>query len=265
MIAAIVSLAVSLANLPAMAPGFAVSENDYPAFALRYHHEGVAQFDVAVDTTGVPHDCFVVVSSTFSELDARTCEIVLARMRFTPAHDTGGRAIASRFAGRLRWKIEQTAEDPFVDRTTVTTVTFKTDGSVADCKTEPAGSRRSELFFVCGDLPPGLNVLLGMPLTDLAAARFVYVLRPGADTVGHPEQLAGSLVRMAISASLTIAPDGRIASCTPVEAVMSNREISNPCSNFATGSIAFSAVPAGTERRGITGFYIYIQPRARSK
>lgn len=261
MIAAIALLAVSLANLPVMLPDFSVGEADYPTFALRYEHEGVVGFHVAVDAGGQPHDCLVTTSSTFAELDARTCEIVTARMRFTPAHDRRGRAVAASFNSRVRWKITPGEEEAFADGTTTTNLTFTPQGGVASCKVDVVGPRAKNGALRCDDLPGGLATLLGTPLIELAAARLVFALRTGIDTAAPPEGLPGGTLRMAVSVRIAIGEDGRIAGCVPIDQIMANRVTSDPCGTFPIGKPAYAAVPPGTERHAVYGFYISVQRR----
>lgn len=149
MIGAIVLLAVSLVYVPERLPGFSVTEDDYPSFARRYEHKGVVNFTVRVDAAGVPHDCVVTSSSTFTELDAKSCEIVEARMRFVPAKDTHGKAIAGTYSNRIRWQLDASEPTPFGDGTTTQTLTIAPDGTIMNCEIKTTGgdgqAARSEL------------------------------------------------------------------------------------------------------------------------
>ena len=78
---------------------------DYPREALRTGRRGTAIARVAVDANGRATECAAVVSSGHTALDARTCEVILARSRFQPALDRGGGAIAATVIVKVKWDI----------------------------------------------------------------------------------------------------------------------------------------------------------------
>src|SRR5262249_51938473 len=61
------------------------SMDDYPAAAVRNHHEGTTGFRLRVGTDGRVADCQVSQPSGSALLDAATCRILRARARYNPA------------------------------------------------------------------------------------------------------------------------------------------------------------------------------------
>jgi len=92
---------------PLTAPGGWVSDNDYPASALRRGEQGVTGFEVSVGPDGRVRDCKVTRSSGSSALDAATCAKVAERAQFAPATDDHGAVVAGRYANAIRWQIPQ--------------------------------------------------------------------------------------------------------------------------------------------------------------
>jgi protein TonB len=80
-----------------------VSDADYPDAALRNEEQGVTGFRLEVGPDGRVTSCSVTSSSGSSTLDSTTCRIMKSRARFTPAHDTSGRAVSDSQGGRIRW------------------------------------------------------------------------------------------------------------------------------------------------------------------
>ena len=79
--------------------------DDYPAKALRAHHEGTTYITVTVDKAGKPRDCVVTKSSGFDDLDEATCNVFLKGVRFTPATDDNGTPVDAPFSSQMNWRI----------------------------------------------------------------------------------------------------------------------------------------------------------------
>ncbi len=88
---------------PAGNPGAWFNDDDYPADAKRAGAQGRVQIEVSIDSTGKPVGCRIVQSSGSSSLDGRTCELAIARGRFTPELDARGAAIPSSYTLSTRW------------------------------------------------------------------------------------------------------------------------------------------------------------------
>ena len=96
------------ANMPAVGnPGLAFSQDNYPAEALRRGEEGRVVTMLLIDATGAVASCSVTKSSGSRLLDETTCRIARGRVRYEPARDAAGNAIASRTVLPVRWAISQ--------------------------------------------------------------------------------------------------------------------------------------------------------------
>lgn len=84
-------------------PGQFFGPDAYPPEALRAGEQGRSVVLVAVDANGVPSGCTIKVSSGSTSLDAKTCAIAQANLRFSPPRDSHGRAIASSYTLPVRW------------------------------------------------------------------------------------------------------------------------------------------------------------------
>ena len=83
-----------------------VSDDDYPASALRSEDEGTTGFRLTVGPDGRVTNCTVTSSSGSTALDTATCRILRSRARFTPARDnTGQPTTDTRQPAASRWRI----------------------------------------------------------------------------------------------------------------------------------------------------------------
>ena len=83
-----------------------VSNDDYPAAALRDEEQGTTVFRLTVGRDGRVTDCLVTSSSGSAALDNATCRIMRTRARFTPARDSNGQPTTDTVTNRLTWRIE---------------------------------------------------------------------------------------------------------------------------------------------------------------
>jgi periplasmic protein TonB len=84
----------------------AVSDEDYPAAALRAEEEGVTKVRVTIGLNGRVSACEVVTSSGFPRLDEKTCKIAQTRWRSKPAL-RDGTPIESTVVKAIRWQIRR--------------------------------------------------------------------------------------------------------------------------------------------------------------
>jgi TonB family protein len=80
-----------------------LSDDDYPAEAIRKGEQGTVGFRLAVSPEGLVTDCSVIASSGSAILDGQTCRLMSERARFTPARDVRGGAAADTVQARIRW------------------------------------------------------------------------------------------------------------------------------------------------------------------
>lgn len=100
---------------PIGSPGAWVMTDDYPVTAIRDGREGTTGFQLTVGADGLPTRCEIVASSGHADLDAKTCEVVMQRARFTPGHDAKGRAIGGTYTSRVRWQIPDGYSEALAD------------------------------------------------------------------------------------------------------------------------------------------------------
>lgn len=89
-----------------------LSDDDYPAEAIRNEEQGTAGFRLTVSADGKVTHCFITRSTGSLTLDETTCRIISERGRFTPARDAGGKAISGNFDGRIMWRLPEDAGPP---------------------------------------------------------------------------------------------------------------------------------------------------------
>lgn len=82
-----------------------VSNDDYPAAALRAEDEGTTRFRLTVAPDGRVSACTVTQSSGSRVLDAATCRIMQRRARFTPARDSDGNPTGDTVRSAIRWEL----------------------------------------------------------------------------------------------------------------------------------------------------------------
>jgi protein TonB len=82
-----------------------VTNDDYPAAALRADEQGTVAVELSVSPEGRVTGCRITASSGSAALDSTTCRVLASRGRFEPARDSRGRAIASTYQTHLRWAL----------------------------------------------------------------------------------------------------------------------------------------------------------------
>lgn len=93
-------------------PSALVSNDDYPAAALRAEEEGRVNFRLAIGADGRVSDCTITGSSGSTALDTATCRIMRSRARFVPARDRAGRPAADSRSGAIEWRIQEDLPEP---------------------------------------------------------------------------------------------------------------------------------------------------------
>jgi protein TonB len=84
-----------------------VTDEDYPAAAMRSGESGTTGVRLAVGADGRVTDCNVTSSSGSSVLDQTACRLLMRRARFTPAKDTSGSAVAGSWSSRFTWRLPE--------------------------------------------------------------------------------------------------------------------------------------------------------------
>ena len=84
-----------------------VSEDDYPAAAIRSGAQGIVYFRLSVAPDGRVQGCAVTRSSGYDLLDSTTCRLMVRRVRFTPAIDPQGRPRVGEHEGYIEWRLPE--------------------------------------------------------------------------------------------------------------------------------------------------------------
>lgn len=71
-----------------------ITNDDYPASALRAGEQGTVVMDLVIDATGRVAKCNVTTSSGSAALDAGSCALLQRRARYKPATDSSGALVA---------------------------------------------------------------------------------------------------------------------------------------------------------------------------
>jgi periplasmic protein TonB len=87
-------------------PASWVTNDDYPAAALRNEEQGSVGISFNINAEGRVENCQVTSSSGSRTLDDTTCRLVSRRGRYSPALDASGRPVpGGRKSLRFRWQI----------------------------------------------------------------------------------------------------------------------------------------------------------------
>lgn len=119
-----------------------VTNQDYPAEAIRAGESGTVAFRLDVDAAGKVSGCTVTASSGSATLDRATCDILRARARFEPALDRQGRAVASTWSSRFRWELPAGTRPPDEGAgigTILVSFELSADGRVTGCSAVTTG------------------------------------------------------------------------------------------------------------------------------
>jgi protein TonB len=90
------------ANAPPRLVSGVITNDDYPAAALRAEAQGTTAVRIDIGTDGRVTGCSVTASSGNSTLDSTTCSLIQRRFRYAPA-TRNGRPAAGSATQRVRW------------------------------------------------------------------------------------------------------------------------------------------------------------------
>lgn len=94
---------------PAQHRSGSISNEDYPASALRERAEGASVLRFLVGTDGRVLRCEVVRSSGNFALDATACSLIQRRFRYVPARDATGATVEQWITRQHRWILPEAA------------------------------------------------------------------------------------------------------------------------------------------------------------
>lgn len=81
-----------------------ITDDDYPASALRDQAEGQVRLRLAVGADGRVTGCTIDMSSGHAALDSTSCSLAQRRLRFVPAQDAAGRNVAGEATRSVSWR-----------------------------------------------------------------------------------------------------------------------------------------------------------------
>lgn len=84
-----------------------ITNDDYPADALRAEASGTTAIAWDINTEGRVENCHTTSSSGNTSLDQAACRALTRRARYSPALDQSGNPIRSTQSRRVRWQIPQ--------------------------------------------------------------------------------------------------------------------------------------------------------------
>jgi len=84
-----------------------ISNDDYPASAIRAEAQGNTTIRLSVSADGRVSACSVSGSSGNSALDSTACSLAQRRFRFAPAEDTSGNPVAGSVTRTIRWQLPE--------------------------------------------------------------------------------------------------------------------------------------------------------------
>ena len=88
-----------------------LSGDDYPSSSLRNLEEGPIALRLHVGRDGRVFACGIDQSASLT-LDTETCRVAMRRMRFHPALDARGQAVADKYTTRIIWRIPKSPAWP---------------------------------------------------------------------------------------------------------------------------------------------------------
>ncbi len=262
----LLALAISASDVrvvtpPRLRPGFTVSEADYPPATLRQGVEGAVGFEVTIDPDGTPSR-YVVTNPVSPVLDERTCAIVVARMRFTPARNRAGQAVTAIYRNHVRWNIDASAH-PFADGSA--TIAWPViDGKLGTCVTKTTGFDKGDLIKCDHFNDPLVTALVGGPLSNYSTVTAAILLRIDPAFVEPAKLKDGEVLHMAVVARFTVASTGRVDQCTVSAPAAIIGRAPALCDFLKSEDAAFVAAPTLPPRAGVLGFYVYAAARLPS-
>jgi TonB family protein len=214
-----------------------VSLEDYPASAIANEEQGTVAVRIAVDERGRAADCTVETSSGSAALDAKTCEIVKERARFTPATDAAGRPVAGEFRQRITWQLEDPIM-PAEDWSYEEVVTYHPDGKTISCKSGGTGAYEypSAMTSECPHEPELSAELRGAgiarPGVLTIATISVRFARGQAKGRTLPSPPTGDLIAARQVVELSIAADGKVTNCRQISFESLGQPAPPPCEGY---------------------------------
>ena len=239
-----------------------VSNDDYPADAMRAGQQGTTGFRLAVGPDGRVTVCTILQSSGSASLDNATCRIMRSRARFTPATDASGNPISDNVNARIAWRLPRRTIPDLV----VAYLTLGSDGVARNCKMEVTIAARIERREAadCGANSSEGPMLAAIRLEAKGAQTSVRSeMRLIRDAAAPWPQIDGPTTRVIARKllRLEVEPGGRVAGCFILDSQGPGGRSSSPCAVGAM--ISGHSASQATEMRMVVFTAIEIQPAPR--
>lgn len=246
------------------------TETNYPFWAHKYADEGNLRFRVSVDAAGRAVGCQIVETAEYDTLNQPTCDLIMARARFTPATDRRGRPIASVYSRHVRWQLENREPWPVTDNYTRVVISLDAAGT-QQCRTETSpGEEIDPRTCDAYRATPLVDRLIAAAHTDLdAATRRAWQLvmeesQFGGDgaaaRAGEVGYRPGEQLHDRTMIRVTLNPAGVATDCEIVEGGNA-RESEMHLSCERTQMVVFEANKGGGDRRVTLVSAVYLRPR----
>jgi TonB family protein len=192
------------------------SADDYPEAALRQHAQGTTAFSLDIDPEGAITRCTITHSSGDASLDAATCSILVSRVRYQPARDRRGRAVAGSDNGRVTWRLPPLP--PFRPERSVSVLRSDGTGGLTCAVTINGAPQQDVPPERCGPLGrTGADRILRQMRTPTEVTAIVMTgpADAGIERVDADEASLGTL-QFDVVAEFPIQPDGRVGGCQTI-------------------------------------------------
>ena len=234
--------------------GGTISNDDYPADAIRAGEQGHATAEFIVDVSGRVTNCRITATSGSAALDRTTCEIIKQRFQFEPARNSSGGAIATTMTRNVRWVLpdDEPGSAPFEAPPVAFVagaIRITLGGVVQErprCAVEMFGSTfESHRTLQC----------YGMEQVDIAQlgaapVRMITTVRllPAGQRLPTIPDVAGATLVASSAATIEVDADGRLRQCTPVVTANDIGQ-GSVCDVFPQGSPLFAPDSGVATRR----------------
>ncbi|NYT39600.1 TonB family protein [Sphingomonas sp. R-74633] len=136
-----------------------ITEDDYPASALRNREEGQTKFRLTVAGDGSVERCDITGSSGSAALDEATCALLTRRARFSVSRP------GMPYNSSVIWQIPPTPPQPIAKSHIAAILRISADDKVLGCEEKLEGTVSSAMNAPCDEaaqgLPPGMLEAIG--------------------------------------------------------------------------------------------------------
>lgn len=202
---------------------------NYPFWANQSGDQGSVRFRVSIDATGRMTGCAIIEPSPHETLNQPTCDLIMAKARFTPATDRRGRGMATTYTRQVRWTMDPPLPSPVRDQYLRVVIGLDAAGATW-CRTEALpGAKVDPRTCDTWRATPMVRETVGLAALALEPAQrtmWELVIEQRSLVGAGPEVAAaadaigtgsGEQLRRGSISRLTISPAGAVTGCTYVD------------------------------------------------